>query len=129
MADRHDREITDAVHRLRADQARLETEEIGLSYVPDSEPHLDLYAFQVGVGLTRRTPPFASLIFAALHGADSANARVLRAAFPRICGDGQLRYDAPGGLLPGEPGYDETQALRRLTMDPPDDYDPGDVHP
>lgn len=86
--------ITNAVTIIRHD--------LPLGLGPAEEPPLDLYAYQAGQEIIQTHPPFASLIYAALYRADSTNARILRAAFPRICGDAQARYDAPGGILPGE---------------------------
>jgi len=65
------------------------------------------------VSQTVRRAPFHALIMAALLNADSTNAAKLRAAWPEVCDEAQRRYDAPGGLLPGEDGYDEVQRVRR----------------
>ena len=50
---------------------------------------------ELGVG-------FYALIMAALRQADTFNAEKLRAAWPDVCDEMQARYNAPGGLLPGE---------------------------
>ena len=47
--------------------------------------------------------PFAALIMAAALRADTFNLALLRAAFPAIVGEAQLRYNAPGGRLPTDP--------------------------
>jgi len=48
------------------------------------------------------TERFFSLIMAAMRRADSVNEMILRAAFPAVWQQLQERYNAPGGLLPGE---------------------------
>lgn len=45
---------------------------------------------------------FYELIQAAMRNADTGNGRRLEAAFPEVWRELQRRYDAPGGLLPGE---------------------------
>jgi hypothetical protein len=65
------------------------------------------------VAQTVRRAPFYALIMAALLNADSDNAERLRECWPVVCDEAQRRYDAPGGLFEGEPGYDEIQAIRR----------------
>ena len=81
-----------------------------------SDTPLDLFAFRRGMEISRTDPPFAALIVAALHKADGRNAAVIRAAFPSIAEEAQARYDAPGDLLPGDPGYEEVQAVRRRML-------------
>lgn len=49
---------------------------------------------------------FAALIMAAYAKADTKNAARLRLAFPTICEELDARYNAPGGLLPGEGSID-----------------------
>lgn len=51
--------------------------------------------------------PFYALIMAAMRQADTANAERLRHMFPVVWDELQARYHAPGGLLPGDDGYDE----------------------
>ena len=46
---------------------------------------------------------FAALIMAAALRADTFNLALLRAAFPAIVGEAQLRYNAAGGRLPTDP--------------------------
>ena len=46
--------------------------------------------------------PFAALIMAALRKADSTNAAKIQAAWPDIAAELQARYNAPGGVLPGD---------------------------
>jgi hypothetical protein len=45
---------------------------------------------------------FYGLIMAAMMGADNNNLAKLRRAWPEIHGELVARYNAPGGLLPGE---------------------------
>jgi hypothetical protein len=47
-------------------------------------------------------PDFYALIMAAMRQADSVNAIKLRSAWPETWAELQARYNAPGGLLPGE---------------------------
>jgi len=49
-------------------------------------------------------PPFYALIMAAMRGADDVNEEKLRKAFPEVWAELKARYNAPGGLLPGESG-------------------------
>ena len=46
--------------------------------------------------------PFYALIMAAMRQADTGNAELLEEAFPKIWADLPARYNAPGGILPGE---------------------------
>jgi len=46
--------------------------------------------------------PFYALIMAAMRTADSSNYELLREAFPDTLDELQERYNAPGGVLPGE---------------------------
>jgi hypothetical protein len=52
-------------------------------------------------------PPFGALVMAAMRQADTYNQRLLQAAFPQLWDELDARYNAPGGLLPGDPGYRE----------------------
>jgi hypothetical protein len=55
-------------------------------------------------GAARALPdvPFRSLLMAAALKADSTNLGLLREAWPDICAEAEMRYNAPGGYLPGE---------------------------
>lgn len=68
---------------------------------------MSLHEYQQSVGLERAD--FYALIMAAMRRADSINAAKLRRAFPDTWHELQARYNAPGGLLPGEAGYEETR--------------------
>lgn len=46
--------------------------------------------------------PFYALIMAAIRQADSDNLEALKEAFPETYHELRERYNAPGGLLPGE---------------------------
>jgi hypothetical protein len=50
--------------------------------------------------------PFAGLIMAAMHRADTANLTMLKDCWPDVWAELDARYNAPGGVLPGDP--DET---------------------
>ena len=52
-----------------------------------------------------RNWPFYSLIMAAMREADSDNLAMLQAAWPAVWADLRARYDAPGGVLPGDPEH------------------------
>lgn len=53
--------------------------------------------------ILRDDPPFYALIMAAMQRADTINAAKLRVAFPDVWAECEARYNAPGGLLPGDP--------------------------
>jgi hypothetical protein len=48
-------------------------------------------------------PNFYALIMAAMQKADTGNAFKLRCAFPDVWDEVQARYNAPGGVIPGDP--------------------------
>lgn len=73
---------------------------------------MSLYDYQQSRALAAEDPTFDALIMAAIRKADTVNAAKLRIAFPRIARELDDRYQAPGGLLPGEAGYDEIMAAR-----------------
>lgn len=60
------------------------------------------FDYQASRELEAQDPPFYALIMAAMRRADTDNKRLLDAAFPDTAAELQARYDAPGGLLPGE---------------------------
>jgi hypothetical protein len=61
------------------------------------------YDYEMSKMISSNDPPFPSLIMAALRKADTGNADRLRVAFPAICSEMEQRYNAPGGVLPGDP--------------------------
>jgi hypothetical protein len=65
---------------------------------------VSLYDYEMSKQIDRLDPPFAALIMAALRDADTWNAEKLRAQWPEICDEMQARYNAPGGVLDGDPG-------------------------
>lgn len=48
--------------------------------------------------------PFYALVMAAMRRADSRNLVLLRSAFPDVYDELHARYNAPGGVLPTDPG-------------------------
>lgn len=63
---------------------------------------MSLFDYQVSKQLALQDPPFGALIMAAMRKADTGNAALLQTAFPELHRELTLRYDAPGGQLPGE---------------------------
>jgi hypothetical protein len=57
--------------------------------------------------------PFDALIMAAIRQADTRNLKLLQAAFPQLADEADARYNAPGGLLPGDPKYREITEERQ----------------
>ena len=55
--------------------------------------------------LAQRDWPFYALIMAAMRKADSDNATRLREAFPWTYDELYARYNAPGGVIKGDPEY------------------------
>jgi len=60
------------------------------------------YDYATSQEISAKDPPFASLIMAAIRKADTKNTFILGNAFPEIFAELTVRYNAPGGLLPGE---------------------------
>lgn len=71
---------------------------------------MGLHEYEVGRQLALDGPPFYALVQAAMRRADSENAAKLRAAWPEVWSELRARYDAPGGLLPGEATPDPGQS-------------------
>lgn len=63
------------------------------------------HSWQRAVELYRNDEPFYALIMAAMLRADTDNTTALRTAFPQLYREVQLRYHAPGGLLPDDMQY------------------------
>ena len=63
---------------------------------------MSLYDYLESQNKELQTAPFYSLIMAAMRSADDMNSILLREAFPDIWEELDERYNAPGGLLPGE---------------------------
>ncbi len=80
---------------------------------------MTLHEFQAAQRLHAEQHPFYALLMAAMRAADTHNAALLREHWPAVWAELSERYDAPGALLPGEPGRAEIDAQRReLGIDP-----------
>lgn len=73
---------------------------------------MSLYDYQASRAIEGMAP-FGALIMAAMRQADTGNLTLLQAAFPQAWDELDARYNAPGGLLPGDPGYREATAERQ----------------
>ncbi|EHI13186.1 hypothetical protein [Mycolicibacterium thermoresistibile] len=65
---------------------------------------MSLYDYQVSQQISEGDPPFYALIMAAMRKADTFNMAKLQRAFPAVYAEVSARYNAPGGMLPGEGG-------------------------
>lgn len=63
---------------------------------------MSLYDYKKGLEIAIEDYPFYALIQAAMRQADTINLEKLQNAWPRVWNEIQLRYHAPGGILPGE---------------------------
>lgn len=63
---------------------------------------MDLYNYKAGLELMKTDPPFYALIQCAMRKADTVNELKLRTMWPEVWDDLKARYNAPGGVLPGE---------------------------
>lgn len=63
---------------------------------------MSFYDYEASQQIAAEEHPFYALIMAAIRQADTDNAATLRAAFPQVWDDLLARYNAPGGILPGE---------------------------
>lgn len=63
---------------------------------------MSLFDYEVSKRLARSDPPFYALIMAAMRCADTGNLERLQRSFPDVHAELEARYNAPGGLLPGE---------------------------
>lgn len=63
---------------------------------------MTLFEYRAYREIKAQSRPFYALIMAAMESADSFNAVKLRDAWPEVWDELQARYDARGGLLPGE---------------------------
>ena len=64
---------------------------------------MSFHEYAVSREIAAHDYPFYALIMAAMRQADTANARKLRMAFPTVWAELHDRYNAPGGMLEGEP--------------------------
>ena len=63
---------------------------------------MSCYDYRVSASLELQGVPFYALIMAAALRADTTNLAKLRRAWPEVVAELEARYNAPGGLLPGE---------------------------
>ena len=63
---------------------------------------MSYYDYRVSASLHLQDVPFYALIMAAARRADTTNLTKLRMAWPEVVAELEARYNAPGGLLPGE---------------------------
>ena len=63
---------------------------------------MSLFDYRASQHLASIDAPFYALIMAALRQADTSNVAKIRAAWPEVAAEFQARYNAPGGVLPGE---------------------------
>jgi len=63
---------------------------------------MSLYEYRESQALERQDAGFYSLIMAAMRRADDVNIGKLKHAWPEVWQELEARYNAPGGLLPGE---------------------------
>ena len=63
---------------------------------------MSYYDYRVSASLELQDVPFYALVMAAARRADTTNLTKLRMAWPELVAELEARYNAPGGLLPGE---------------------------
>ncbi len=63
---------------------------------------MSLHEYRESLRISADDPGFYALIMAAVLKADDRNYRKLLHAWPDIVEERRERYNAPGGLLPGE---------------------------
>lgn len=63
---------------------------------------LNLFDYEQSREIERHHFGFHALIAAAMRQADTDNMERLTMAFPQVAADLKARYNAPGGLLPGD---------------------------
>lgn len=73
---------------------------------------MTLRDYQTSRDLVAADASFHALLFACMGRAGGQNLARLCDAFPSEYAELRARYDAPGALLPGEPGYAAIQAER-----------------
>lgn len=61
---------------------------------------MSLYDYKMGLEIALHDYPFYALIQAAMRQADTDNLDKLKAAFPEVWEELQLRYNATRGILP-----------------------------
>lgn len=65
---------------------------------------MSFHDYQASRAIISGDPPFGALVMAAMRRADSYNLGRLQAVFPHVWDELDARYNAPGGILPGDPG-------------------------
>lgn len=76
---------------------------------------MSFYDYEASKRATKEGYPFYALIMAAMRDADSENQAKLKDAWPDVWAELDARYNAPGGLIPGDKGYDQmAEAVRAL---------------
>lgn len=65
---------------------------------------MSYFDYSAAQAIVADDPPFYALIMAAMRRADTTNAALLHWCWPDIWDELQARYNAPGGILPGDPG-------------------------
>lgn len=63
---------------------------------------MSLHEYEESRKIEGKGRPFYALVMAAMRQADDDNLGRLRSAFPEVWAELQARYNAPGGMLPGE---------------------------
>ncbi len=63
---------------------------------------MSLHEYRESLRISANDPGFYAIIMAATLKADDNNFRKLLAAWPDVVEERRERYNAPGGLLPGE---------------------------
>lgn len=63
---------------------------------------MSLHEYEMSSEIARHDFPFYSLVMELMRRADTPNATKLQHAFPEQWAELRARYNAPGGLLPGE---------------------------
>ena len=63
---------------------------------------MSLYDYEKSKEVAAKDYPFYALVIAAMRQADTDNLEKLSRAFPSTYMELKARYNAPGGLLPGE---------------------------
>ena len=63
---------------------------------------MSLFDYNASEKIALADYPFYALIMAAMRRADTVNSVKLQRAFPQVHAELAIRYNAPGGYLPGE---------------------------
>ncbi len=63
---------------------------------------MSYHEYRASLEISSQDYPYYALVMALMRKADSDNMAKLRAAFPETYAELRERYNAPGGVLPGE---------------------------